>query len=334
MAAASDITVCVPMHNAASTIGETLTSITAQTLPPARILAFDDASTDDTLEVAGRYATQAPLEVVAHHTRRGWVANVNALIRAVETPYFCITPHDDVLHADYLRVLREVAGRDGSVACVYSDLQGFGSRSQHLVQPDLRGDQFARAMGMLLHHESAVAFRGLVRRGTDHPPLLCDANDGYQADTVWLMTLALRGELRRVPRTLYYKRYAPTTVHAEWRRRSHDELLVLRAQVASRCAAIAHGAFDSADERALLTCAALLRTLGIGRAGGQGIPQGESDVVEALLTFVHAMKVPLPSSMRVLLKHERAAPLRDALAERRHNGRPDWIVRAVKRLLS
>ena len=47
----ASVSVIIPAYNAATTIGETLASVLAQSVPPAEVLVMDDGSTDNTAEV-------------------------------------------------------------------------------------------------------------------------------------------------------------------------------------------------------------------------------------------------------------------------------------------
>jgi cellulose synthase/poly-beta-1,6-N-acetylglucosamine synthase-like glycosyltransferase len=49
------VTVLVPAYNEAASVGDTIQSLLAQTVPAAEIIVIDDGSTDGTAEVAGRY---------------------------------------------------------------------------------------------------------------------------------------------------------------------------------------------------------------------------------------------------------------------------------------
>jgi glycosyltransferase involved in cell wall biosynthesis len=49
------VTVLVPAYNEAETVGDTLQSLMAQTVPAVEIIVIDDGSTDATSEVARRY---------------------------------------------------------------------------------------------------------------------------------------------------------------------------------------------------------------------------------------------------------------------------------------
>ncbi len=79
----SAISVVVPARDAARTLGETLATIQAQSLPPAEILVVDDGSRDDTAlvaERAGAKVLRQSAQGVAVATNAGIAATTGALI--------------------------------------------------------------------------------------------------------------------------------------------------------------------------------------------------------------------------------------------------------------
>jgi len=65
------VSAIVPNYNHARFLAERLDSILAQTAPPAEIIFLDDASSDDSLKVAERYAERSPVPFrIVHSNRR------------------------------------------------------------------------------------------------------------------------------------------------------------------------------------------------------------------------------------------------------------------------
>jgi glycosyltransferase involved in cell wall biosynthesis len=126
-----EVTVVVPMYNAAATIERCIASITAQTKQPAGIIVVDDCSTDDSVEIVNQLGLPS-LEVLRRPVNSGGVAvpRNNGTIHA-QTEFVAFIDADDVwmptflervcdaierLNGDYggsggLRVNREVAAR-------------------------------------------------------------------------------------------------------------------------------------------------------------------------------------------------------------------------------
>ena len=329
------VTVCVPAYNAAGRIADTLESVAGQTFADFRVVISLDRSDDDSESVCRRYLADPRFQLVVQRERLGWVGNVNALIARVETPFFCILPHDDVLSPTYLASLYQVARADTGVSCVYSDIRGFGSEAPAVVQEDIRGPQVDRVLDFFVNHFGAVAFRGLVRTGSpdDRPYLPTGIRRDFAADTVWLLTLALRGELRRVPEPLYAKRYGPDTVHAAWHRWPRDEMLRLWGEQAATCARIAVSALDR--HRDLLLAAALFRALGIGKvAPGFPPPAGPLERAAVMDAFTGALgDLRIPADLPALLGRHEARLLRVAIKDRIwHERRPSLAERLRWRL--
>ena len=86
------IYVCIPAHNEATTVGVLLWK-TRKVLDefgrPFHIVVHDDASTDDTREVLGRYERTLPLTVLRSEEQIGYGASVEKLLRHVQSvaPY-------------------------------------------------------------------------------------------------------------------------------------------------------------------------------------------------------------------------------------------------------
>lgn len=54
------IYIIIPAHNEAAFLGDTLESLSRQSLPPSRLVVVDDQSTDRTAEIASKYAHNFP----------------------------------------------------------------------------------------------------------------------------------------------------------------------------------------------------------------------------------------------------------------------------------
>jgi glycosyltransferase involved in cell wall biosynthesis len=85
--------VVIPAYNAASTIGETIASIMAQTVPAQEILVVDDGSTDGTASVASRI--NGPIVVISQENG-GPGAATTAGFNRVATPLVATLDADDL----------------------------------------------------------------------------------------------------------------------------------------------------------------------------------------------------------------------------------------------
>ena len=102
---ASDVTVVMPTYNRAETVGRALDSIADQTAPPRAVIVVDDASTDDTVEVARRHG--ATVLTSAHNLGSGPARNRG--IEAAETSWVAFLDSDDAWRPDHLARLTEYA---------------------------------------------------------------------------------------------------------------------------------------------------------------------------------------------------------------------------------
>lgn len=104
-------TVIIPAYNAASTLGDAIASLRAQTRPPARILVVDDGSSDGTGEVAA----EAGADLLRQENKGPGAASTLG-IGTVTTPYLGFLDADDLWlpQKAALQIGRlEAAGLDG-----------------------------------------------------------------------------------------------------------------------------------------------------------------------------------------------------------------------------
>ena len=91
------VCVCVPTYNAARTLPETLDTILAQTYRNISVLIVDNASSDNTLELAAGYAAKDPRVKIYKHTENvGGEGNFNRCIQLAAGEYTALYHSDDL----------------------------------------------------------------------------------------------------------------------------------------------------------------------------------------------------------------------------------------------
>ncbi|MDI6696411.1 MAG: glycosyltransferase [Anaerolineales bacterium] len=96
------VSVLMPCYNAAATLPDALRSLKQQTLTDFEIIAVDDGSSDDTLEILGSWAAaDSRLRVLACR-HGGIIAALNEGLAACSAPYIARMDADDCSHAQRL----------------------------------------------------------------------------------------------------------------------------------------------------------------------------------------------------------------------------------------
>lgn len=114
------VTVIMPNLNHGRYARGALHALAGQSLPPERVLFFDDGSSDDSLDVVRSLQTEIPyLEMLANGERRGVVANCNAGLAMVATEYVYFAAADDRILEDFLATaVRLLDANPGIPLCV------------------------------------------------------------------------------------------------------------------------------------------------------------------------------------------------------------------------
>ena len=109
------VSVCIPSFNLAPFIGETIESVLAQTWQDFEILIEDDGSTDNSLEVIGKYLHDPRIVLLARTENKGQNFTTNELVKRARGDYICCLPADDTIQPDKLE--KQIAYLDANPAC-------------------------------------------------------------------------------------------------------------------------------------------------------------------------------------------------------------------------
>lgn len=98
------VTVLIPAHNAAGTLAATLDTLVAQTYRDFEVMLVNDASRDNTLEVAERYRGKLALQVLDLAQNMGVAGALNYGLARVQSPYIARIDADDLAQPNRLEL--------------------------------------------------------------------------------------------------------------------------------------------------------------------------------------------------------------------------------------
>ena len=94
----ASIDIVVPCYQYARFLRDCVTSVLTQDIQNLRVLVIDDASGDNSAEIAAQLASEDPrVEVSIHRSNRGHIATYNEGIDWVSSDYFLLLSADDLL---------------------------------------------------------------------------------------------------------------------------------------------------------------------------------------------------------------------------------------------
>lgn len=223
----ADVTLCIPAWQAEGFIDRTLCCARAQSYRALRILVSIDRCDDGTEAICRRHAAGDPrIEVIAQPRRLGWADNCNALLDRVDTDTYCLYFHDDILHPDYVRVLRDALLADPEAIAAYCDIATFGD-----VEGSVRGTAYVgtavQRLLQVLGPNRGAPLRALTRRralddGLRFPKL---EGDGFWRWFPYLVDLVAAGPVAHVPGVHYERWVRADGLTARWNRQERDALV-------------------------------------------------------------------------------------------------------------
>lgn len=222
----------MPVYNGARFIAATLDSILAQTFTDFELVICDNASTDDTEQIARRYAAaDARIRYVRHPSNIGAHPNYNRCFELAGGKYFKWTPHDDVLAPDYLASCVQALEENPDAVLCQSQLDfidaeggplGVCRADLYAAQSPQTSERFAAAV---LRAHNCYDMQGLFRR--DALARTGRLASFHGSDRALVAEMTLLGPFVHVPRPLlkvrdHDSRYTRAFVDPRARAAWHD----------------------------------------------------------------------------------------------------------------
>ena len=152
------VSALVPAYNADAYLGQALDSALAQRFADFEVVVVDDGSTDDTGEIADRYAALHPDRIrVIHQPNAGLPAARNAAIEMARGELFALLDSDDVWQPDHLRLAVAAFDANPELGLVHANIERIDAQGHWIMTcgprwQDVR-DPYA-AIALRLEHVS------------------------------------------------------------------------------------------------------------------------------------------------------------------------------------
>lgn len=160
----NSVSVCIPTYQSESFIDRTLLCARNQTYKNLKIIVSVDLSSDNTVEICQRHAQQDQrIHIIVQKERLGWSQNANATLEAVDTDYFFLYFHDDIIKPDYVDILLLSLINNSQAASAHCDLVEFGLINTIKPAYTYDGEAINRLI-QFLTHQKGTTLRSLIRR--------------------------------------------------------------------------------------------------------------------------------------------------------------------------
>lgn len=158
------VSVIMPAYNVAPYIADAIESVLAQTFTDFELLVVDDGSTDDTGDIAARYAASDPRIRLLRHENRGLAAARNTALRAGRAPLFALLDSDDLWAPEFLAAQTALLAAHPDVDILTGNALTLGSYEDGLPSrpyPDSRPNP---DLSTILKDELSVFIMSVFRR--------------------------------------------------------------------------------------------------------------------------------------------------------------------------
>lgn len=220
------ISLVIPAYNAAATLAQTLDSLLAQSHPAWEAVVVDDGSTDETAELARRFARQDARIRLVQAEHRGVSAARNTGILQARFDWLAFLDADDWLGPEFLSSMAQAISADPALDAAYCGWARVADGAAPFIQrPALRSgvlfDQFIESCYFPIN--ACVVRKSLVLSVQGFDPSLSTCEDW----DLWLRVARSGARFGAVPQVLSFYRFRPGSASVDARQLLTDAFRVL-----------------------------------------------------------------------------------------------------------
>jgi glycosyltransferase involved in cell wall biosynthesis len=218
------VSVCLPVYNGETYIGEAISSICEQTFEDIEVIISDNASTDGTQPLCREAATyDSRIRYFRSDTNRGLAWNYNQAFKLATGQYLVWIGHDDLMAPDYIRCCVEGIQRHADTLLCFTNAIDIDGEGNMIQQVDLTNPGAAEAPSERFRHilsdDRCDSICGLMKTEFLQQTRL---HAGYaESDRVLLAEMGFRGRFNKIPDYLFSRRVHPlrsTALRDHWER--------------------------------------------------------------------------------------------------------------------
>ena len=158
------VSVVMPAYNVSRYLGEAIESVQRQTVADWELIIVDDGSTDNTLEIAERYASRDPRISVIHQTNGGISAARNTALAKATGDLIAILDSDDIWLPEFLEKQLRILDRHPEIDIVTGNAWFMGSSLDGQLARPYPDTRPAPDLLNLIADETCVFIMSVLRR--------------------------------------------------------------------------------------------------------------------------------------------------------------------------
>lgn len=171
------VAIKIPLHNAETTILETLDSLLRQTYQDFFIYIYDNASSDNSIKYI-ESLNDDRIVIIPSTQNRGWNWNFNRCLGACEHEYLLIAHTDDFYHAEFLEKNLEILANN-NLNLVFS--KGLSFRKTKSLPQEKKIDD---SLSLSIFNTHKELLKAVTERGNF---IFCPTAIGYSQDMITLI---------------------------------------------------------------------------------------------------------------------------------------------------
>jgi len=225
-----EISVCIPVYNAESFVGQAIESALSQTWTDFELIVLDNKSTDNTLKVIRKYKDKR-LRVIAHKSNLGAEANWNAAVNEAKGRFVKLLCADDYIYPDCLAKQHAVLVRakHAALVCAARDIvdesgkkiMRRGPSKEEFLQGRAAVRRAIRGGTNIFGETSSALFRAEARKAAG--PF--DASIPYVIDLDMWSRILLHGDVILMPDVVSAYRVGSSSWSAEIMDKQRDNFM-------------------------------------------------------------------------------------------------------------